>query len=329
MKRLLRGSLFLAFGVLAAWTAAGAASAAAGEDRDRPAPRIEFLIDKDAFAIPVAQAETVKSDLLSRFSVRLYGGYCYIGAADVNAGSRGFIDLLEAYGGLGLGTFNGGYNPVHGGFDAGIDLIYQVTPAIGIGLGAGFIRHTQDSEASLLGASYNMITRISPTVSAIPVRLGAFYTIPISARVDLTAELGGAYYAGLEFDLERYRDNLSGDWEEALFSGGEAGSSRFGVHGGLGLEYKLSAKMGVFVQAAGRYAKLGNFGTASAIINDEAGGGTLDGKLYLRTSIGSLGSNSSFLVYATPPVSDEDTIYREPKFDLSGFSLQLGIRIRL
>jgi hypothetical protein len=321
----------LGFGLfsLGLFSIAALASAAPAGPGDRPAPPIQFLIDKDAFAAPVAQAETLKSDLLSRFSVRLYGGYCYIGAADVNAGSRGFIDLLETYGGLGFGTFNGGYNPVHGGFDAGIDLVYQVTPAIGIGLGAGFIRHTQDSEASLLGASYNMITRVSPTVSAVPVRLGAFYTIPISARVDLTAELGGAYYAGLEFDLEETQDDLSGHWRESQFSGGEAGSSKFGVHGSLGLEYKLSAKMGVFIQAAGRYAKLGNFGTAWVNVNDWVGGGTIDGKLYLRTSIGSLGSNSSFLVYATPPASDEDTIYREPKFDLSGFSLQLGIRIRL
>lgn len=304
-------------------------SAAPTGPGDRPAPPIQFLIDKDAFAAPAAQAETVKTDLLSRFSVRLYGGYCYIGAADVNAGSRGLIDLYEMYAAFGMGTFNGGYKPLHGGFDAGIDLVYQVTPAIGIGLGAGFLRHSQSSEASLLSGEFNGITSVSPTVSAIPVRLGAFYTVPIAAKVDLTAEVGGAYYAGLEFDLGETQDDLSGHWSESQFSGGEAGSSKFGVHGSLGLEYKLSAKMGVFIQAAGRYAKLGNFGTAWVNVNDWLGGETIDGKLYLRTQTDYPFPYNGFIVSATPPADDPDTAYREPKFDLSGFSLQLGIRIRL
>jgi hypothetical protein len=37
---------------------------------------------------------------------------------------------------------------------------------------------------------------------------------------------------------------------------------------------------------------------------------------------------SMFTVEETPPVDDVDTTFREPKFDLSGFSLQAGFRIR-
>lgn len=313
--------------VLFVWAAPAAADEGSGR-ATRP-DNSSFLFDKEAFGIKGLQSEAGTPEAFSRLSLRLYGGYGYIGAADVNTGARGFFDIFELYAAYGMGTFTGTYSPLHGGLDFGVDLVYQITPNIGLGLGAGFMRNSQSSTGTFTYEAEEGVTTSQPTISAIPIRLGAFFTVPLSPKVDLTAELGGAYYAGLEFDLAERLEYGPADWVEFMYSGGEAGSSNLGFHGGLGFEYKLSPKTGVFVQAVGRYAKLGNFKTASSIMNDSGGNSNAsDGVLYIRTETDIDWTYNEFVVRDTPPVDDADTTYREPKFDLSGFSLQAGIRFR-
>ncbi|HSA96956.1 MAG TPA: hypothetical protein VLJ16_12960 [Acidobacteriota bacterium] len=329
MKKLAPGSGLFVVGLLLIGTGAWAAPAGAGS---RPtAPGLNFLFDKDAFGAPLAPAaEPARSGLLSRLSVRLYGGFSYAAAADVNTGAQGFmgyLQLLDAYGG---GTFSGAYRPLHGGFDAGIDLVYEITPKIGIGVGAGFIRQSQSSLATFTSVAGTGDVMTEAVLSAVPIRLGAFFRTPLAAKFDLTAELGGAYYAGLDFDLADHLRYDASNWVETLFSGGGAGASRFGFHGSLGFEYRLSPRTGLFIQVAGRAAKLGNFSTASEIFNDGAGNSkTTDGKFYLRRETLIDWSYTDLVVRATPPISDADTVYREPKFDLTGFSVQIGVRLRL
>jgi hypothetical protein len=308
---------------------ASPAAADEGSGRSTRPDNSSFLFDKEAFGIKGLQAEAGGAEGFSRLSVRLYGGLSYIGAGDINTGSRGFFDLLELYAAYGVGTFTGEYSSLHGGFDAGVDIVYQITPNIGLGLGAGFIRCTRGSAGVYSDEGQDAAVTAAPAISAIPIRLGAFLTFPASPTLDFTAEVGGAYYAGLEFDLEQRLEFGPNDWVEFLYSGGEAGSSNLGFHGALGLEYEITAKTGIFVQAVGRYAMLGNFKTAWEIMNDGGGNSnTSDGVLYIRTESDPDFTFSEFTVRETPPVDDADTTYREPKFDLSGFSLQVGFRFR-
>jgi hypothetical protein len=122
------------------------------------------------------------------------------------------------------------------------------------------------------------------------------------------------------------------DWMEMSVSGSRSSlSANLGFQGSLGLEYKFSPKMGFFVEAMGRYAKLKNFASVTAR-NEDSGSAseTTVGKLYIADYTFVDGSYSLFTIEETPPVDDPPTVtYREPKIDLSGFSLQAGIRIRL
>src|SRR5512136_1002006 len=116
--------LILIIGCLTLGTLAWAAPAGAG---DRPvAPGLNFLFDKDAFAV-LGQAGPAGSGAVSKFSVKLYGGYNYMLAGDVNDGSRFYFDLVDLYVAEGTGTATGGYSPPHGGYNFGGDLIYQIT----------------------------------------------------------------------------------------------------------------------------------------------------------------------------------------------------------
>lgn len=281
-----------------------------------------------AGALPAA-AQDGESKAFSRLSLKLYGGYSHIAAGDLNDGADYYFEILEIYSAQGFGTVTGGYKPVHGGYDFGADLIYQITPAIGLGLGAGFMRNSSRSLGNWVYEDDNVDITIDSTLSAIPLRLGVFFTVPAGPRLNLTADVGAAYYLGLKLDATQRLDISDTDWMEMSLGSTEAGSSNIGFHGSLGFEYKLSPMMGFFVEAAGRYAKLSNFNAVTGITNSSDGGGdTTDGKLYIVTQTDPDFPVSSFTIEDTPPVDDEFATYREPKFDLSGFSLRAGIRIR-
>jgi len=326
---------FLAVGFLAACLLAGAvpvAAAAAGGEGDRPVPPNQgFLFDKDAYAIPVSQGETFGSQAFSKLSLRLYGGYGRISAGDINDGSDGYYELIKLYESLGIGTTTGGYNPVHGGYGFGGDIIYQLSPKIGLGVGVGYLRHSANSLMTWTGEGDITLTA-TPTISAIPVRLAVFVSQPIGNKLDLTADAGATFFAGLKFDGTQRIETDIDDWMEMSVSGSRSSlSANLGFQGSLGLEYKLSPKMGFFVEAVGRYAKLKNFASVTARSEDSGSAvETTVGKLYLAEYSFDEGAYSIFTVEETPPVDDPpDVTFREPKIDLSGFSLQAGFRIRL
>ncbi len=268
----------------------------------------------------------------SRLSLRLYGGLSHLAAADVNEGCDGFFELLELYNALGIGTALGGYNPIHAGYNFGADLVFQLTPNIGVGIGAGYLRSSKSSLMTLSIEEEEITLTDTPMLSAIPIRLAVFLTVPLGGKFNLTADAGAAYYAALKFDATQRIEFAADDWQEMSLSANRSSlSDNLGFQGSLGLEYKLSPKMGFFIEAVGRYARFKNFDTATGT-NRSSGGGTDtgEGKLYIEemTSAG-MGTWSWFTIEEVPPTPDPpDVTYREPKIDLSGFSLQAGIRIR-
>ena len=319
MKNLVRGSCLFIISFLFVGAVAWAAPAGAG---DRPAaPGLSFLFDKDAFAIPGVQAGPAGSGKISKLSLRLYGGYNYTSTADVSDGVSYFFDLVESYDAEGLGTATGGYNPLHSGFNLGADLIYQLTPSIGVGVGAGYLRSSASSAGTFTQDPLSTDLTSRTMVSAIPIRLGVFFTFPLSPKIDLVANAGAAYYAGLKMDASFGLVDISGGFLDMTYNASQRDSTDIGFHGSLGVEYRFSPTMGFFIEALGRYAKLNNFETATQVYEDEFGSETIEGTLYLYTT----GTASMFAVSSTPPSGGT---YREPKFDLSGFSLQAGIRVR-
>jgi hypothetical protein len=174
----------------------------------------------------------------------------------------------------------------------------------------------------------------TPKLSAMPIRLAAFFTLPLGEKLSLTADAGAAIYAGLKFD-SRQRIELSNAtdsmWMETSLKASRTSlSDNLGFQGSLGIDYAFSQKMGFFIEAVARYANFKNFDEATRISErDDMAPETDVGKIYLETNTyEGLGTWSLFIVSAEPPIPDEYSDYREPKFNLSGISLQAGIRIR-
>ncbi|MBM3306560.1 MAG: porin family protein [Candidatus Aminicenantes bacterium] len=310
----------LAIACLLGWpsTAAGA---------DETGSRTEGI----SFTFPQATPDyTGGATNASRFSLRLYGGFSRIGAADLNAGFDGYYELIELYEALGFGTVTGGYTPLKNGFNGGADVIYQITPRIGIGVGAGYLRTSANSLATLSIEEDVIDFPATATLSAIPIRLGVFLAFPLGGKLNLTADAGAAYYAALKLDATQRLEFDDGDWLEMSINAQRSSFANLGFQGSLGLEYMVSPKMGLFVEALGRYARFKNFETATGSNrNSDGDSDSTEGKIYLMTKTFTEGSWSMFTVEETPPVSSPpSTVFTEPKIDLSGFSLQAGIRIR-
>jgi hypothetical protein len=279
-----------------------------------------------------AGAATGEPKKSSPLSLRLYGGLSRLAAGDLNEGFDGFFELLELYAADVGASTTGGYNPLHAGYNFGADLIFQLTPNIGVGIGAGYLQISKSSLMTLSFEGEEFTLTGTPKLSAMPIRLAVFLTLPLGGKFNLTADAGAAIYAGLKLDAEQRLELSTTDWQEMSLSASRSSlSDNLGFQGSLGFEYKISQKMGFFLEAVGRYARFKNFDTATGISEFSGGSPETDvGKIYLETNtIAGVGSYSWFIVSADPPTPEPPyTEYREPKIDLSGFSLQAGIRIR-
>jgi hypothetical protein len=269
-----------------------------------------------------------------KFDLRIHGGYSHLAAADVNKGSGGyyeFYNLLAEYGGYGL---EGGTKALHGGYDFGADVVLPLSPRLGVGIGLGYMRSAGRTDMTLTIDTQDLVVSVGSSLSAIPLRLGVFYTLPLAGRLSLTANAGAAVYLGLRFH-DSYRYEQGSVWGEQMISANRTSfSANLGGQGGLGFDYRVTSKWGFFVEAQGRYARFKNFGQATIeVASAEGGSQTREGKIYLRSE--TLATDppvvfNAFVVADAPPSSEPpDLVVREPRFDLSGFCLQAGIRIRL
>jgi hypothetical protein len=269
-----------------------------------------------------------------KIDLRIHGGYSYLSAADVNTGSGGYFEfykLLADYSGW---ASEGGYKPVHAGYDAGADVIFLLSSRFGIGIGAGFLRSSGNADMTLVTETSEMLFEGGPSLSAFPIRLGLYYSLPLAGRLSLTANAGAACYVGLRFKDRFHTEQSTIFATQEIVASRTSLSKNLGFQGGLELDYKISSKMGFFIEAQGRYARFENFGKATIhLASSEGGTDTRQGKIYLRTQILSadpLIVFNAFVVESTPPSPDPpDIAIREPKFDLGGFCLQAGIRIRI
>jgi len=313
---------FLAAGLLVA----AAASAAEGPEK----PGIEFIYPKSFEGVSLAiQDAPTPAAKASKLSVKLYGGYGHVLAGDVNEGTDYYFEILEAYAAEGMGTVTGSYKPVHGGYNFGGDIIYQLSPKLGLGLGIGYMRSSSSSLGTFSESEVGAVTlTAAPTLTAMPIRLGLFFVTPLSTKLNLTADAGAAYYTGLKLEAMQGLEFGPDEWMEMTIEGSERSGIDIGFQGSLGVEYMLSPKLGFFFEAVGRYAKFSNFELVTGRQENSSGEpNTVEGKLYISSDDFDTYEISGFTIVETGDTPDPE--YWEPKIDLSGFSLQIGIRIRL
>jgi hypothetical protein len=255
-------------------------------------------------------------------TIRLYSGVNYLQGGDLNGGLQGWTDYWKgSYRQSGYPNQAGSFNPVHLGFLGGGDLIFQLSPRFGIGLGAEYFEASKSSTLTFQSTSSNLTWTIAGKPSAVPVKASLFYFVPLGKNVTLSIH-GGAGYYWAQTRLESNTVSAAPVIEYLI----DAKAAGVGFHGGFGLEWKLFPKVNFLVEAVGRYASLTGFEGETTIV----GSGSWKGKLYYWEATNSYLARYAYIdLLGGPPSGAAILSLREAKIDFSGICLRGGIVIRL
>jgi hypothetical protein len=264
-----------------------------------------------------------------RFAFKFYGGLNYLAGADLNASFEGWSQYWSWFWGLfGYSTTNQ-FNGANLGMNFGGDFIFQFTPSMGVGLGVGYLQASRKNDIAYTNAIPGM-PALNETyevrASAIPIKVSFYYFLPTSGMVGVNLNAGVGYYLATAYGL--YRAEIPGTWEQNVYDNFPGGG--IGFHGGVGLEFKLSPMIGIFLEGQGRYAAFSNFEGDALYTNSVGGSATTTGKLWTYDLTGAGHTwTLSVISNTTPTTGGGVSNVRQTKVDFSGFSLVLGIIVRL
>jgi opacity protein-like surface antigen len=257
-----------------------------------------------------------------KFAVKLSGGMNYLLIGDVNEGVKGVIDYFRDLSTLYGNSVEGEAKPIHLGFDFEGDIIINLTPRVGIGFGIGYIQGAKTSELTVhFPEGPEASSAFKPKISAIPIRVGVFYTLPVSEMVNVVFNAGaGMYLAKYSYNF-RPGPGWSGNSITQTTS-----AKGFGFHGGVGLEFNLAPNIAFVLEGQGRYAKIGGFeGTAK--YDGSSLPYTKEGALYYWEQMTIIGKYPRVLVKENKPSGPDVSNVRDAKVDFTGFTFLAGIKI--
>jgi hypothetical protein len=244
--------------------------------------------------------------------LRFFGGAGFLSPHDINKGVKGWSDLhAEFITRMGYSQ-EGETRPIQLGMDLGGDLLIHFTPHVAIGIGSGYIQATRDSE--IIFAKDTTITMSDRSkISAVPVRAGLFFTIPLNRVMSASLNFGSAYY------MAKYNwDWNSGDLGELHDS---VKANGFGFHGGIGFEFNLSSDIAFFLEGTARYVKIKGFeGTETGREGPDTW--QSEGTLYYVEGT----EFPSLLLRESMPTGYR--VAREAEVDLSGLAVIAGIKLK-
>ncbi len=307
--------------------------------------RIAFLtLSLIAAILPaIAQeAGTSKNGL----SIELGGGLRWTGIGDL----RDHIGALDEYLYDLCGSAN--YLPGHlrqpGPFGPDLDLTLRLELGRGfsVGAGAGFSRILDRSESLGVFFLYQDPTIHYRTVAAflrtdirlVPVHVDVSYRWTLSRDLSLTLGAGAvACFASV--DLERslnfyplIYDPAQGIVWPHLDDSFEVSGTGFGPLGKLGLEFRASRSLTLLVLVEGRYARVTRLKGRQSYSYDS----WIDEGYYVEgenRGVLQTGTSDQTVMGLTDDFPDlsvtPSPAMRQVRFDLSGFSCRLGVRLRL
>ncbi len=277
----------------------------------------------------------------SKWSIKLQGGWAYISGGDVNPGTQGFFDWGKTtYPPPEGGAIEGDFSPMHRGYEIGGDIIFQLTPSIGVGIGVGYLALSTDFndqdmwiDWTVGGEAWHVFYfREGTELEALPIRLSLFLTLPIGRKVDVTADAGLSYYARARYYAEWIAIEsvvtTMNPWQTFTTTADKKGVP-LGLQGGLGIEYRILRNLGFFMEARGRCARFrGLEGTTTSVAGELSGGlvpeFTENGALFYDETPNLPGAPRLIMVQSAP-----DGELHRAVVDFSGVSLGVGFRIRL
>jgi hypothetical protein len=219
-----------------------------------------------------------------------------------------------------------------------LELQLDLSPKIGLGIGISPRRYSKSNEGMI---NWTMIEgqrhefTIRPEINVSPSsNLSVYYFLFSRSKLKGFLDAGiGLYRARMSkyYKLEVFPVGYDSDW--ATWTWGSEPKSSFGVHAGVEFEYALVPRLSLILKASQRFAWIRGF---TGTRKDE---GKFFGITYTETNTlyyytrteSYTGDRYADIQVFTPPGSGIDfpADIRKARLNLGGFSLQLGIKIRL
>jgi Outer membrane protein beta-barrel domain len=308
-------------------------------------------------------------------SLKAFGGWCLSPAGDLSASIGGWRDY---YGDRASGSFSSSFDWKEMGAapEAGIELEAALSPRLSFGLSVGVIpgvtSGTISTESATVGTTalsaagsrtvtVEETTARSPRaeLTTVPVLITAYYRFNPGDRLCFVAGAGGGAYFGRYSYSERYAydfssvEDLVSDGETSRYvdrssTAGEyfeeAQNINWGLHGLVGLEYRLSDNLGAVFEVVGRWLTAGPWKGSKSDEYDWSHtwgpwGGYADSGEVTEASDGelwSVGAVSDATGKAYPrlvfseaqPAGSGHASVRRADLGLGGVTFRLGVRIR-
>jgi hypothetical protein len=259
------------------------------------------------------------------FQLRLYGGLSYLTGGDVNDGVGGIFQAYAAQAAAYGYSTSGGFNAAHLGLGFGGDFIFQITPNIGIGVGAGYLRATKDSTLTLTAMGNSLTLGGTPQFNAVPLKLGLFFSFPMSPSLNFNFNIGAGYYMAKMTSVLHFAEGAN---IEELDN--DAKANGLGFQGGIGFDYRIGSGVSLFVEAQGQVANFGGFTGTSTESGSGSSTFTDSGKLYYYDNAFFPPATAPFImVKSTPPTGSWVFNVREAKVNFTGGQVVLGILFKI
>jgi hypothetical protein len=188
--------------------------------------------------------------------VKVGGGVNTIARGELDRGARGIFDSgVSDLMTRGFDLFDKGARPLRSGYNLNGDIIYMITSRFGIGLGFDYLRNSGDDFQQFGHNEYQISTLFSrPIVHTYSIRLGPHYELPLSGILMLRISGGPAlvlahYWYSYGASSQEFEDLIAQN----------ADARALGLWGGLGFEIAMNNRVGFFVEAQGRYARITDF----------------------------------------------------------------------
>jgi len=253
----------------------------------------------------------------SQIDIHISGGINFASAGDLNEGAKGFI---EYYQNKLNAEKTGGFRPLHLNTLFAGNVMIPLVPRLHLGIGAEYFYGEKKNSANFSQpTSYNIETK--PEIKILPIQIILSYQVIPELSIQ-----GGVEYI-LADCAYLYKITENDTWQEWS---GKADSNQIGGFMGLKFVHDLGSHLSLFIEASGRYAKIKNL-KGEGTYKDSSGMEYKE-KGYMYIYQGEVAHNKEQfpLVFIRDKTPSGYGVLNPEKasLDLSGFSLQAGLRIR-
>jgi hypothetical protein len=267
-----------------------------------------------------------------KVTLQLKGGWNIFSGGDIENGILGMYDqVADAFTLSGVPILENQREPNHTGLEFGGDLIYCLTPRFGVGIGMSRINTKKQSvlRYEINSTDYDTL-RTRPEIKISVLRLSLFYAIPFAGRLAISLHGGPALYSA-EYIYSMAL--TSGAYGMDIVQRGfipmgmyqEASAKQMGLEGGIGFEFNANPFVAFFIEALGRYARIGGFEGEERVDyyrDFRFTRSTQEGPVYL------VYADQYPLLDVVPPEGTAAEGARKAALDFSGVSFSAGLKLR-